>query len=91
MFDKFISMCSKSMYGSRSKSHKESQLPLSYVMPLTASVHPDSVAKRRALIVPYKSTTAPAPPALLTPQPNNAQTLIDVVAAIATKEDSREG
>ena len=46
--------------------------------------------ERRALLGPYKSATAPAPPALLNPQPNNAQTLIDFVAAIATKEDRRE-
>ena len=67
-----------------------SQFPLSYVTPLTASAHPDSVAKMHALLGPYKSATAPAPPALLNPQPNNAQTLIDIVSATATKEDRHE-
>ena len=69
---------------------KESQFPLSYVTPLAASAYPDSVAKRRALLGPYKSTTAPALPASLTPQRENVQTLMDIIAAIATKEDRRE-
>ena len=67
-----------------------SQYPLSYVMPSTASAHPASVAEWRAILCPHKTVAVQALPAVLTPQPQNTQTLIDVVAVIATKEDRCE-
>ena len=68
----------------------DTQYPLSHITPLMATTHPDSVTTRHALLGPYKSVAAPALPATFPPQRQDVQTLIDIVAAIATKEDRRE-
>ena len=68
----------------------DTQYPLSHITPLMITTHPDGVMARRALLGPYKSVAAPALPAAFPTQRQDAQILIDVVAAIVTKEDRRE-
>ena len=69
---------------------EDAQFPLSHITPLMHTTHPDSVNTRRALLGSYKQVAAPALPVTVPPQRQDAQTLIDVVAAITTKEDRRE-
>ena len=68
----------------------DTQYPISHTTPLMATTHAGSVTARRAILVPYKSVAAPALPKTLPSERQDAQTLLDVVAAIATNEDRRE-